>query len=43
MDEFLNYYTTGTVAVLETVMIFFLVGFLGWNIKLYLEVESSEE
>ena len=37
MEEFLNYYTTGSTAVLETIMIFFLVGFLGWNVTLYLE------
>ena len=32
-----DYYVTGGFMVLETVLIFVLVAFLGWNVKLYLE------
>ena len=32
-----DYYVTGRFMVLETGLIFLLVAFLGWNVKLYLE------
>ncbi len=37
MENFIIYYTTGIYAVIEKVMIFFLLSFLAWNVKLYLE------
>lgn len=33
----MTYFSTGFTAILETSMISFLVIFLGWNIKLFLE------
>ena len=32
-----DYYVTGGFMILETALIFLLVAFLGWNIKLYME------
>lgn len=39
----MTYFTTGISAVIETGMIWFLIIFLGWNIKLFLEKSSDEK
>lgn len=43
LAELNSYFTTGWIAVLEKVMIFFMVFWIGWCAKLYLEPEKGEE
>lgn len=40
-EGFFTYYTTGVYAVVEKLMIFFLIAFLGWNVRLFVEKEPE--
>ncbi len=43
LNELNSYFSTGWIAVLEKTMIFFMVFWIAWCAKLYLEPDKDED
>lgn len=43
LNELNSYFSTGWIAVLEKAMIFFMVFWIAWCAKLYLEPDKEED
>lgn len=43
LTELNSYFTSGWIAIIEKFMIFFMVFWIGWCIKLYLEPEKNNK